>query len=167
MFPSNRSNIVGVSCNNRAVARLLNPYFSQSGFQIYADRGWSGKTKMDWRIGGQRIPEINFRQPPSRTVVLGPNQSINLPRFSPLDIRVKVQSRIQHNGIGNGYSGGLKLTIPFSSSPLLRRRCCRTVAGEMVPVQTSPEQPQNQRQSHLQSRPHPVQDHGSLHIGHL
>ena len=120
MFPSNRSNIVGVSCNNRAVARLLNPYFSQSGFQIYADRGWSGKTKMDWRIGGQRIPEINFRQPPSRTVILGPNPVYKFARrFSPLDIRVKVHPRIRSTTESvTAIPGGLKLTIPFSQARL-------------------------------------------------
>jgi hypothetical protein len=120
LFPTQRSNRVGISCNNQAVAGLLNPYFSQSGFQIYAERGWRGRTKMDWRIGPQQIRAINFRQPASRTVDLGRNPILRVgSTFSPLDIRVKVHPRISSTTESvTAIRGGLKLTIPFSQARL-------------------------------------------------
>ena len=119
-FPSESSNLVEVSCSNQAVASLLTPYLSESGFQIYADRGWSGKTRMDWRIGPQSISAINFRQPASRSVVLGNNPIYRyVKRLSPLDIRVKVNPRIRSTRESvTAIPGGLQLSIPFSRATL-------------------------------------------------
>jgi hypothetical protein len=119
-FPTQASPQVGVSCNNTALAALLNPYFSQSGFKIYST-GWGGQTKLDWRLGPQEIPSINFRQNPHSTAVIADGTLFKYTsNVSPLDIKVRVGDPIS-SGVESvaPIPGGLRFTIPFSRAKLL------------------------------------------------
>ena len=120
LFPTVQSPQVGFSCNNTALAALLNPYFSQSGVKIYST-GWSGDTKIDWRLGPQEIPSINFRQNPHSTSRIYPGTLFSFQSTaSPLDIRVRVGDPI-FSGVEKveAIRGGLRFTVPFSRASLL------------------------------------------------
>jgi len=120
LFPTPQSPQIGLSCNNAALAALLNPYFSESGFRIYST-GWSGETKIDWRLGPQEIRAINFRQGPHATARIANGTLFSYRNsLSPLDIRVRVGNPIS-SGVERVESipGGLRFVIPFSRASLL------------------------------------------------
>lgn len=120
LFPTPQSPQIGLSCNNAALAALLNPYFSESGFRLYST-GWSGETRLDWRLGPQEIPAINFRQSPHATARIANGTLFSYRNsLSPLDIRVRVGNPIS-SGVERveGIQGGLRFTVPFSRASLL------------------------------------------------
>jgi hypothetical protein len=115
LFPTTNNPTLGLSCSNESVSNLLNPYLSESGFRIYST-GWSGDTKLDWRIGPQEIRSINFRQPGSKTTRLGPGKLGQWGgRFSPYDARIRISPAISSGRESIApIRGGFKLTIPLS-----------------------------------------------------